>query len=99
MGQKTRVERSSPKAVILPASTLSKEGHCPRCHEAVKIRLRNFSQQALSALAEWGEMEPQIQGSAICDGCYDELREVLIDRVDELDEFNGRAGATVKSAS
>ena len=38
----------------------------------------------MSALTEWGEIESMEADSNLCDPCYGDLRETLIDRADEL---------------
>ena len=58
---------------------------CPRCLEEGTLRLRNFSDQALAALLVWGEIEEPCVKAPICSTCYEELRDVLIDRAGELE--------------
>lgn len=58
--------------------------NCPRCDEESRLRAREFSDQATSALISWGEIIPTDIGLPVCDECYTDLREVLIDRVEEL---------------
>lgn len=61
------------------------ESHkCPRCFDVAKLRYRDFSDQALAALVTWGEMEAKTVGQPFCNSCYEDMRETLIDRVDEL---------------
>lgn len=57
---------------------------CAHCGEEAKIRRREFSEQAYSALLAWGEIQESVVDQAICDHCYRELREVLIDRADDI---------------
>ena len=52
---------------------------CPRCHEEVKLRARVFSDQALAAFLAWGELSPAAVGKSMCDACYAELRDILIE--------------------
>ena len=59
---------------------------CPRCHEDARLRLREFSDQAAAALLVWEELSKKDLGQPICDACYEELRDVLIDRASELEE-------------
>jgi hypothetical protein len=42
---------------------------------------------ALSALITWGDLEEDIVDEAICDDCYKELRDVLIENTDELSKM------------
>lgn len=58
--------------------------NCPLCDEHARLRAREFSDQAMSALIAWGEIDAAGLGKPLCDDCYTELREVLIDRTDEL---------------
>ncbi len=57
---------------------------CARCYAEVRLRHRDFSEQVLAALISWGEIEAKSIEKPICDVCYDDLRETLIDRADEL---------------
>ena len=57
---------------------------CPRCGENTKVQKRLFSETALSALITWGDLEESLFDEAICDDCYKELRDVLIENADEL---------------
>ena len=62
----------------------SKLMDCPRCGMNARLTKRSFSEQAISALVLWGDMDKQLVGQEICDSCYAELREVLIDRSEDL---------------
>ena len=57
---------------------------CPRCGLSDRLNKRAFSDQALAALVIWGELDRELISEAICDGCYDELRDILIDRSGEV---------------
>ena len=57
---------------------------CAHCGDEVKSRRREFSEQAYSALLVWGEIQSAVVDQAICDSCYIELRDVLIDRADDI---------------
>lgn len=58
---------------------------CSNCASEEKCRRREFSDQAWSVLVLWNEIQTAAVDQPICDSCYDELREVLIDRADEVD--------------
>lgn len=58
---------------------------CPRCQEDGVLRQREFSHQAQAALLVWEEMQPSQVNKPLCTPCYDELREVLIERASELE--------------
>ena len=71
---------------------------CAHCQEDGKIRRRDFSEQAWSVLVVWNEVQRSAVDQAICDDCYNELREVLIDRADEI-EFSLREPSSKPAAS
>jgi hypothetical protein len=58
---------------------------CSHCAEVGKTRKRDFSPQAWTVLVLWSEIQKSTVDQALCDNCYDELREVLIDRADEIE--------------
>ena len=60
-------------------SALMKSSECPRCGEMGKLRTREFSDQALAQLLSWGELDKKHVATPVCDGCYMELREALIE--------------------
>lgn len=69
---------------VTEAGVKVQEAMCPRCEIETKVRHRPFSDQALSALLVWNEIKESAAGQPICDSCYDELREILIDRAEEI---------------
>jgi hypothetical protein len=58
---------------------------CNHCGTDTKCRRRDFSDQAWSVLVLWNEVQAGVVDQPICESCYDELREVLIDRADEVE--------------
>lgn len=60
---------------------------CHHCGAEVQVRKRQFSQKAWSALVNWGEIRSEIMGKAICQDCYIELREILIERTHEMEKI------------
>lgn len=58
---------------------------CSHCSEMGKTRKRDFSPQAWTVLVLWSEIQKNTVDQPLCDSCYDELREVLIDRADEIE--------------
>lgn len=66
---------------------MAKICNCPRCNENSKLQKRLFSDTALAALISWGDLEEHLISEAICDSCYKELRDVLIDCADQLTEI------------
>jgi len=59
--------------------------NCANCGAADKSRKRDFSDQAWTVLVLWAEVEKSVVEQPICGSCYSELREVLIDRADEIE--------------
>ena len=57
---------------------------CSVCSEERKSRTREFSTHAWTALTIWGEVEQSTFGQPICEGCYREMRDLLIERAEEL---------------
>lgn len=66
--------------------------NCPRCGVEAKLKARSFSDQAVAALVVWEELEKSVVDQPICGPCYDELREILIDRSDEVSNLNINPG-------
>ena len=58
---------------------------CANCSVVTHSRRRQFSEQAWYFLLSWNEISQKAVDQAICDDCYYELREVLIDRNEELE--------------
>ncbi len=61
---------------------------CPRCGNAARLEKRPFSDQALAALVTWGDMERSVVGQAICEECYTELRDILIERSEDIKKID-----------
>lgn len=58
---------------------------CSHCSTDTKSRRRDFSEQAWTVLVLWNEVQGGAVDQPICDDCYGELRETLIDRADEIE--------------
>ena len=58
---------------------------CAHCSAGVRSRRREFSDQIWSVLITWGEVDKSLVMEPICDDCYNEFRETLIDRANELE--------------
>ena len=71
---------------------------CAHCQTATKIRKRDFSDQAWAVLVVWDEVDRGVVGQLLCDPCYSELREVLIDRADEIEAALSAGKTPSKSA-
>ena len=63
---------------------------CKCCGESTKARYRDFSPHAWAMLLHWEEIEYSAIGQPICQSCYDDLRELLIERSGELDSNLGQ---------
>lgn len=57
---------------------------CSACNGEQKSAKREFSDQAWAALVSWGEISTQTVDQPICTDCYVNLREVLIDRSEDV---------------
>lgn len=77
---KAKIERLGE---IRPMQNMTES--CAHCNEENKSRRRDFSEQAWAALVVWSEVQKTEVDQAICDDCYSELREVLIDRAEEIE--------------
>ena len=58
---------------------------CSNCGAMAKSRRREFSDQVWAVLIAWGEVEANVVDHPICDDCYNELRDILIDRASEYE--------------
>ncbi len=71
---------------LLPNSaSRQKTASCSNCSIEASCRRRVFSEQAWTVLLMWNEITPQAVDQPICDECYQEIREILIDRSEEVD--------------
>jgi hypothetical protein len=61
------------------AATLVQVTGCRYCRADKKVRFRSFSDKAWAYLFQAGEVEFEGIGNPLCDTCYNDLREVLID--------------------
>lgn len=64
---------------------------CHVCFEDRKSRHREFSPHAWTALTVWGEVGGHAQSQTMCDGCYSEFRDMLIERASEVEHYMNRA--------
>lgn len=62
----------------------SSQSLCNVCGEERKIRYREFSPHAWTALVHWGEIRAETIGQPMCNGCYGEFRDQLMDRGEEV---------------
>ncbi len=82
---KTETKAKGANSVVSKIANAPVDGCCPNCQTKAICRHRDFSEKALTALMVWEEINADAVGKAICDDCYDELREVLIDRADDIE--------------
>ncbi len=59
---------------------------CANCTTDAKSKRRDFSEQAWAVLLVWKEVQAGAVDQPICDECYAELRETLIDRAGEIED-------------
>ena len=64
---------------------LNRQPVCAHCSGENKTRNRDFSAQIWAVLLHWGEIEDAVVGQPLCDSCYRELRNLLIDRSEEME--------------
>ena len=74
-------------------STSLKVQDCSCCGTKARCRSRSFSEEALALLLIWGEIEEKHIDAPICEYCYEDLRDVLIDRAREI-EMMHKEGST-----
>lgn len=58
---------------------------CGCCRKHQTCRYRHFSPHSLNFLINCGEVEEEAIRRPVCDECYRDIRDVLIDRADELE--------------
>lgn len=58
---------------------------CPCCQSETKLRHREFSAQAWSFLVSNNEIDEDNVGEAVCDDCYTDMREFLIESISEVE--------------
>ena len=58
---------------------------CKCCGDLRRCRIRDFSPHAWAVLMHWEEVESEAVGKPICNSCYDDLRELLIERSGEVE--------------
>ena len=67
--------------------------NCASCGEMKRCRHRDFSPHAWAVLLHWEEISTPVVGQPLCNGCYTELRDLLIDRAEDIEKVisNGLA--------
>ena len=89
----------SATKTIDPQTLNSHSNHCAHCQSTTKSRRRDFSEQTWTVLLVWGEIDTRTVDQPVCEPCYNDLREVLIDRTDEIESTLADHAAGVKPAA
>ena len=71
----------SARSVVLTAKLTA----CKNCGSRAKCHRREFSLQAWTALLLWEEVSVEAICQPLCEDCYTEMRETLIDRNSEVE--------------
>jgi hypothetical protein len=80
--------RNSARATVDTLNThgdISQTAECANCGEKGLCRRRSFSEQAWTMLLLWNEINPGAVDKGVCEQCYEEMRDSLIDRADEVE--------------
>ena len=72
---------------------------CASCSGHSKSVRREFSEQAIAALVCWSEIQEQHVDQPLCDDCYFNLRDVLIERAGEIDALPDITSRSVRLRS
>ena len=70
---------------------MSNQQACSHCGSHSPSLKRDFSVQSWSVLVVWGEVTKPAVGRPLCESCYGELRDILIERASEVDVALARA--------
>ncbi len=57
--------------------------NCPNCMTGAPLRLRDFSSHAQATLVARGDLSSDAVGKPICQPCYQEMRDILVDHENE----------------
>ena len=93
-GRRTKVSKvHRPPLEVVSRNVVAKEvveggcRSCTNCGISASSRRRVFSEQAWTLLLLWNENTPAAVEQPMCDVCYDDLRETLIDRNEEVEKL------------
>jgi hypothetical protein len=92
---KTTVSKAKFKSTTVFSAEFTHK--CGSCDESVKSVKREFSDQAWAALVSWREVSPKSVDSPLCNDCYFNFRDVLIERADEIRLMSGNIAANAKA--
>jgi hypothetical protein len=73
--------------------------HCTSCDGHAKSVRREFSDQAWAALVAWNEVGSHAVDAPLCNDCYFNFRDVLIERADEMRLMSANVAAVAIGAS
>jgi hypothetical protein len=77
-----------------------KQAKCSCCKQSSILKTKyTFSDEAWGMLQRWGEVAKEGKQNLLCDGCYWELRDTLIDRTDELSPQAANTGFSPRTKS
>ena len=93
---KTASKKSQGASQIIHTDKLANK--CGSCDGHVKSSRREFSEQAWAALVSWSEVSPKAVDSPLCNDCYFNFRDVLIERADEMRLALGHVAANAKTS-
>lgn len=62
---------------------MEKTHKCENCFSEERSYRRDISAQVWSLLLHWNEVHPGAVDRPICDNCYQDIRDLLIERADE----------------
>ena len=82
--------------IVQGSLTTPKKMSCRSCGLDTSCRRRTFSEQAWSALLAWGEATVDVMDQPICNTCYQEMRETLMDRADEIESKDSQSSEIVE---
>lgn len=66
---------------------------CASCSEMRRCRHRDFSSHAWAVLLHWEEISATVVGRPLCNSCYNDLRELLIERSAEVEAIISEGSA------
>lgn len=90
---------SAKKKLAVPVLSSDHITHqCSSCESTAKSTRREFSDQAWAALVSWSEVSPKAVDSPICNDCYFNFRDVLIERADEMRLLAANLAANAKAS-
>ena len=94
---KTTVSKSKVASNLVFSTHFTHQ--CTSCDENAKSVRREFSDQAWAALVAWSEVSQKAVDSPICNDCYFNFRDVLIERADEMRLLSVNVASNAKVGS